>query len=796
MKLPFSWLKNYVEIDCSTEELKNKLFSCGFEVEEVIEYAKNVDKIVTCKILSIDKHPNADKLSVTKVDAGKFGILQIITNAKNISVGNVVPVAVDGATLFNGERIFKGELRGVPSDGMFCSGAELGITDDWYKGASFDGILILEDCFPLGEEVKKLLEIEDVIFDINVTANRPDCQSILGLAREVASVLNKPIKYPDFSYKVCNDISTKKTVKVNDSAFDLCPRYTAHLVKDVKIEESPLWLKRRLFSMGLRSINNIVDITNFVLLEIGQPMHAFDLSNVNGGEINIRRANDGEKIVTLDEKEFSLNNNNLVIADKERAVALAGVMGGLNSEIKDTTKDVLFESARFARDNIRKTSRQLGQKSDSSSRYEKGVDFLSVENGMNRALNLIDTLGCGKIACDGYDLHQATIEQKTVKTTITKINGVLGIDVPKDSIKEILERLHFDVKISGDDIEVTVPLFREDVESYPDLAEEIIREYGYDKITPTLLKTSEITNGGRNYIQTKIEDLKNLLLGFGYNEIITYSFVPEKEFDKFGIDKENVVKLINPISEEMAVMRKSLLPSIARTVAYNLNRKNYEGKLFEFAKVYHAKSLPITDSCLEDNVLSLAVFGEDEDFFSLKGTVERILDTFAFGREIKYNASNKPCMHPTRSAEVIVDGEVLGYFGQLNPILMEELDVDKPVYAGEIYFDKLVDKFADKIMFKAISKFPKVERDLALLADENIPCGDIVNEIKKNGGEYLEEIKLFDIYQGDQVEKGKKSLAFSLTFVNVERTLNVDEVEGFIKNILKGLKDNLKVDLR
>ena len=537
MKAPLSWLKNYVDIDCSPEELKDKLFSCGFEVEEMTYVAKQIDRIVTCKILSIERHPDADKLSVTQVDAGEHGILQIITAATNIFVGAIVPVALDNSTLFNGDKIKTGKLRGLPSYGMFCSGEELGITDDWYDGASVHGILIFKEDYPLGVSVKELLELEDVMFDINVTANRPDCQSILGLAREVAAVLNKPLKMPDLSFSIDKNISTKGTIKVENKAYDLCPRYSAHLVKDVKIEDSPRWLKRRLASMGLRSINNIVDITNYVLLEIGQPMHAFDLKDLAGNQINIRRASEGESIVTLDEKEFVLNNNNLVICDAEKPVALAGVMGGLNSGIKDNTTDIVFECAKFARDNVRKTSKQLGQRSDSSSRYEKGVDFYSVETGLKRALNLIDTLGAGKIACDSYDLYEGEIKEKIIDTTISKVNAVLGIEVPTNTIVDILKRLDFKVAVDGDNLSVQVPLYREDMESYPDIAEEIIREYGYDKIVPTLLKTSSITNGGLKEQQKSHEGLKDLLVGYGFNEMINYSFVSEKEYDLFGIDK-------------------------------------------------------------------------------------------------------------------------------------------------------------------------------------------------------------------------------------------------------------------
>lgn len=800
MKAPLSWLKEYVDITCTPEELQEKLFSCGFEVEEMEYVCKHIDKIVTCKILQIEKHPNADKLSVTQVDAGKYGKLQIITAATNIFEGAIVPVALDGATLYNKERIYNGKLRGLDSFGMFCSGEELGINDDWYKGASVNGILIFNEDYPLGEEVKEILELEDVMFDINVTANRPDCQSILGLAREVAAVLGKKLKMPNLNFETCNKTSTTDTIKVTDKAFDLCPRYMAHYVKDIKLAESPLWLKRRLSRMGIRSINNVVDITNYVLLEIGQPMHAFDLSNLNDGEIIIRRAENDEKIVTLDEKEFTLSSDNLVICDANKPVALAGIMGGLNSEIKDTTTDVIFESARFARDNVRKTSKSLGQRTDSSSRFEKGVDFYSVEVGLKRALSLINELDCGIIACDGYDLKSGEIENKIIETTYSKVNEVLGIDIENQKIKEILEKLEFVVQENGDSIKVTVPLFREDMESYPDIAEEVIREYGYDHIKSTLLKTSSITNGGLNDEQKKIEKLKDLLVGYGFNEMINYSFVSEKEYDVFGLDKNvnehKFIKLLNPLGEDLAVMRTSLLPSAVRSVCYNLNRKNNDGRLFEFAKVYNPKTLPLNELPTENQMLSMVVFGQNEDFFTLKGYVEGILDNFCSGKKVEYVVANKNYLHPTRSADVVVDGEVVGCLGQIHPSVMAKLDVDKPVFGCELNYNKLKNHFNDKIVFKAISKFPTIERDLAVIVDEKISCQSIIDVIKDCGGEFLESVSLFDIYRSEQLGENKKSMAFNLLFVSIERTLNVEEIDKTIENVLLGLKDKLGAELR
>ena len=793
MKAPLSWLKDYVDIDVTPEELESKLFSCGLEVEETIYFGKNIDKIVVCKINEIAGHPNADKLSVCQVDAGSYGKLQIITSAKNIKEGDLVPVAVDGATLASGDRIFNGELRGLPSYGMFCSGEELGITDEYYDGASVNGILILKEDYPLGAEVKKVLDIEDVIFDINVTANRPDCQSILGIAREVAAVLKKPLKMPNLTYKVDNNIKTTQKVLIENKAIDLCPRYIGHYVSDIKIGATPKWMTKRLASVGIRSINNVVDITNFVLTEIGQPMHAFDYNNIENKTIIIRRANDGEKIITLDKKEFDLTSKNLVICDKDKPIALAGVMGGLNSEIETTTTEIVFEAAKFARDNIRKTSRSLGQRSDSSSRYEKGIDAYTAGIAIDRALNLIDTLGCGKIACDRYDLPGDELQPKVIKTTFSKVNGVLGIQVPTDKIVEILESLEFKCEVDGDNLKVTAPLYREDVESYPDIAEEVIREYGYDNITPTLLKTAAITSGGLNDEQKDVENLKNLLNSCGYNEIITYSFVSEKEFDTFGLEKKDIVKILNPLGEDLGVMRVSLIPSMVNTMAKNLNRKNEEAMLFEFASVYFKTENELPD---QPKRLCLGAYGENQDFFTVKGVVESILDTFSYGANIKYVRSKNAYLHPTVSADVVIDGKIIGTFGALHPEVAEKYGISKRVFVGEFNYELLKQTFNKKVYYKAITKYPTIERDLALTVDKSVLCGDLIEVIKNSAGEYIQSVKLFDIYEGDQIAEGKKSMAFNLIYSSLEKTLTVEEIDDSVKKVLKALKDSFSAELR
>lgn len=797
MKVPISWLKEYVDIDVSIETLQEKLFSVGFEVEEVINYGANLNKVVVVKILQIDKHPNADKLSVTQVDAGKYGKLQIVTNAKNIQVGDLVPLAVDGATLFDGAKINKGALRGVDSDGMFCGGEELGINDDFYEGASLDGVLVFHDNFPLGEEVKDLLGIQDTIFDINVTANRPDCQSIYGIAREVAAVLNKQLKPIPVKYTPSKTFTTKDNVSVQVVATDLCPKYMLQAVNNVKVQQSPAWLKKRLFSMGVRSINNIVDITNYVLFELGQPMHAFDGNLIENNQIIIKRATQGEKFVTLDEKEVTLSAENLMICDGAKSIGLAGIMGGLNSEITNNTTKVYFESAFFKRDNIRKSSKALNKKTDASSRFEKGVDSYTVELALNRAMNLIEELGCGEIANDKQNIQVNEDTNKVLSTKVYKINGVLGIEVPSNEIENILTKLNFGVQLNGDDITITVPRYRTDIDNYPDIAEEIIREYGYNHLTPTLLKNAQVTNGRQTVEQRDTQIIKEQLCACGYNEIISYSFVSEKENDLFKItDYTNKVKILNPLGEDVSVMRTNLFPSMVYTVQRNLNRKNLNGKLFEYAKVYLTDKQQLEELPEERVKLCLACFGENEDFFTLKGTLHSIFDKLLKNANIQFVAVDLPYMHPTRTANIYVNDKCVGFIGQFNPVMAEKLDINQPLYIAEIDIQTLQNEYDNKVLFKVVPKYPAIDRDLALLVDEDIKYQEVYDCIKENGGKYLINIQLFDVYQGDQVEKGKKSMAYSLKFNSSEKTLTVDEIDKQITDILTALDKKLNIKLR
>lgn len=801
MLAPLSWLKEYVDIDVTPEELEKKLFDCGFEVEQIIPYGDKIDKVVTCKIKEITQHPNAERLRVCQVDAGKYGVLQIITNATNVSVGDIVPVAVDGATLATGDKIFNGKLRGEPSYGMFCGGEEIGIDDNFYDGASGDSVLIFnEKNLPLGEEVRDLLALKDYVFDISVLANRPDCQSVLGIAREIAATLKKPLKEPSYEYTV-KKATAADAVKVTVKDGELCPRYIAHFVGDVKIGKSPKWMTRRLKMCGINSISNIVDITNYVLLELGQPMHAFDENDLEKREIIVRRAENGEKIVTLDEKELTLNNDNLVICDGAKPVALAGIMGGLNSEIKDATKGVVFECAKFKRDNVRRSARMLGKSSDSSKRFEKGVDEYTTERAMKRALHLVEELGAG-VPTDVHVDVSAGKEQenKTVKTTFSKINGVLGIKVPKGTVIDILKRLNFGVETDGDEITTVAPPYREDVEGYPDLAEEVIRMYGYEHVVPTLLKDAKITAGGYTKEQKDELKVKKTLIEQGYNEVMTYSFYSKKDVDALHLgenDEEGKVIVIeNPISDNYEVMRRTLVPSLLGVVSRNVKKGNYAGRVFEIAKTYIPKSFPVSDFPEERKHLCLAVFGDGEDFFTVKGALKVIEDNFG----VKFNLgvrAEKTYLHPGVSAKIILGGEEIGCFGQVTYETCAEFDLECKVFVLELDYDALQSAFTVPFKFEPLPKFPEVKRDLALIADEEITCGEIEDVIRSACKQSVKNVELFDVYVGDQIGAGKKSMAFTVTFSSDgTKPLETGDVDGFVKRILGSLKHRLNVELR
>ena len=805
MLAPLSWLKEYVDIDVTPKELEEKLFSCGFEVEELIELGKDISNVVVGLVEECEPIPDTH-LSLCKVNAGDHGSFQICCGADNVKAGGKFPLALIGATVYATAKdhvtiegvmeIKQGKLRGYDSFGMLCSGVEIGLNEDLYPGAGYNGLLELPADAEVGADIKPIVGLDDWIFDIAITANRPDCQSIFGIAREVAAVLGKELKEPSLDFTPTEVKKDGFTVTVE--AQDICPRYIAHYVHDVVVKESPAWMRRRLALVGIASISNIVDITNYVLKELGQPMHAFDYNYLEGNKINVRRANDGEKIVTLDEKEFELTNNNLVICDGVKPVALAGIMGGLNSEILDTTTEVMFEAAKFARDNIRKSSRALGQSSDSSALFSKGVNEYTTVMAMKRALHLIEELECGKVSSTHEEVTTGnSIEPTEMKASIKKVNGVLGIDVPNADIERILTALNFQPKIHGDELTIMVPGYREDMESYPDIAEEVIRMYGYEHVVPTFMPTAKVTLGGLNLRQKTELKIKKALCAAGAYEGMHYSFFSPSDFDLLRLPEDaqerKAIKLINPINIDLSLMRTTLVPQMIYAMQRNQKRGTLEGRIFELGNKFIPKSLPLTEYPDERETICVGVFGENESFFTLKGLAETVADTLCL--EFTYEASTKTFLHPYQTATILCEGEAVGFLGQVTYEIQDELDMRVPAYVMEIDLKSLTKYYGKEQVFTPIPKFAEEKRDFAFVVDKEITCAQIENGIKE-ACDYVTAVKLFDVYEGSQLPENMKSMAFNVVFTPREEELKAKKVEGFVENILANLKDKLGVTLR
>ena len=801
MKVPYSWLKEYVDIDITAEELQDKLFGCGFEVEELIDLGKEVSRVVVGEVLSCEP-VEGTHLFICQVNCGEYGNpIQIVTGAPNVYAGMHTPAALDNSTLPGGITIKAKPLKGIPSDGMLCSGEELGLNDDLYPGAEVYGLMDLpKDTVP-GTDIREVVGMNDYIFDISITANRPDCQSILGIAREVAATLGKELKMPATDYTVSDYVFPGLDISVE--APDLCPRYLGHGVRNITVGESPRWMKRNLALCGLRSISNVVDITNYVLLEIGQPMHAFDMDQLQERRIIVRRAKEGEKIQTLDEKEFTLTPENLVICDGNRPVALAGIMGGLNSEITENTTQLLFEAAKFARDNVRRTSRALGQSSDSSARFEKGISEYITELGMARALHLIQELGCGEITSSAFDCSAgAPREGKRFKASLKRINAILGIEVPAEDVLRILKNLNFEIVRDGDTLDVTAPRYREDIEvGEPDLAEEVIREYGYDHVIPTFLKAAQVTTGGKTPAQQRRERVCRVLCGQGYHEAYTLSFYADSDLDFLRIPADaperNVLRIKNPISANLAIMRPLLAPSLMNVVVENLKKGNNEGRIFEISNIYIPRGAELPD---ERPHLGFAAFGDKEDFFTVKGTVEALGKALGLAFDVE-RATDVSWLHPGIAAYILCEGERIGCFGKLANEVTGELKLHKDaksnhkIFLGEIDYNTMMSHMAASFRYRPLSAFPDAVRDLALTVAEETPCGDLMKEIAK-ACPRVTDVELFDIYRGEQIGEGRKSMAFKITFGAADKPLQPEELDKYIKKILGNLKFKLGAEIR
>lgn len=805
MLAPLSWLKDYVEIDVTPKELEEKLFSCGFEVEELIETGRDISNVVVGFVRECGQIPETH-LSLCQVDAGRHGSFQVCCGADNVHAGGKYPLALAGATVYATAKdhvtvegvmtIKKGKLRGYESQGMLCSGTELGLNEDLYPGAGYNGLLELPADAEAGADVKPLVGLDDWIFDIAVTANRPDCQSIYGIAREVAAVLGRECKEPALDYTETE--VTKEGFTVTVDAPDLCPRYLAHYVHDVTVAASPAWMRRRLALVGIGSISNVVDITNYILIELGQPMHAFDCSYLEGNAIRVRRASDGEKIVTLDEKEFTLNSSNLVICDGKKPVALAGIMGGLNSEILDTTKEVMFEAAKFARDNIRKSSRALGQSSDSSAMYAKGVYEYTTVMAMKRALHLIEELGCGKVSATHLEAAVGnSIEPRAMKVSLRRIYGVLGIEVPEEAVRSILSGLGFAPELDGDELTIQVPAYREDMNSYQDVAEEIIRMYGYGHVEPTFMPTAKVTLGGMNLRQKTELKLKRALCAAGACEGIHYSFFSPSDLKLLRLPEEapqwRAISLMNPINVDLSLMRTTLAPQMLHAMARNQKRGILSGRIFELGNIFIPKELPLAQYPDERETLCVGVFGEEESFFTIKGFAETVADVL--GVKFTCERAERPFLHPYQTAEIFCEGELIGYLGKVAYEIMDELDMRTEAYVMELDLRVLSRWYGKPQVFVPLPKYAEEKRDFAFVADKGITCAQIENGITE-ACSYVTDVKLFDVYEGVQLGANKKSMAFSVVFTPQEEEFTSERIEGFVKKILKNLERKLDVRLR
>ncbi len=796
MKLSRNWLADFVDVsDIDNKAYSDRMTDTGSKVEGFEILGNDIENVVVAKIVKITPHENSDHLQICTMDVGTGTDVQIVTGAQNVFEGAIVPAALPVAKLPGGIVIKSGKLRGVQSDGMLCSIGELNLTEHDMPGAVTDGILILDPSFEamLGKDIREALMLSDSVVEFEITSNRPDCLSVIGLARETAVSFDRELKLHTPTVKGCDDSDkVNDYISVEISAPDLCQRYCARVVKNVKIEPSPLWLRMKLRASGVRPINNIVDITNYVMLEYGQPMHAFDYSCLSGSAINVRRANDGEKFVSLDSQTHDLDSSMLVIADKEKAVALAGVMGGENSEITENTKTVVFESACFLGSSVRVTAKKNGMRTESSARFEKGLDPENCYEALERACELIEMLGAGDVVNGIIDVYPTKAEIATVKLDADVINKFLGVELSREYMCEILAKLECVVEEDT----IKVPSFRNDLRCMNDIAEEIARIYGYNKIPSTNIK-AETTRGGRTPKQQFEVNVENAMVGMGISQIQTFSFISPKYYDKIRLSADsalrNSIVISNPLGEDTSIMRTTALPSMLEVIARNVNFNNENVALFENASVY----IPTGEDTLpeENKVTTIGMYG-NVDFYAIKGVCENIL-SLAGINQVEYIAvSDNPSYHPGRCAVIKSGDDVLATLGQVHPLVMQNYGVSVDTYAAELDFDKIFEKSTTEKHYKSLPKFPASTRDFSFVCDKDLEVGKIEKIMLNAGGKLVEDIKLFDIYTGPQVGENKKSVSLRVVLRASDRTLTLEETDKASEKILKALDRELGINLR
>lgn len=799
MKASIEWLEEYSDIDVDSVKLGDILTMTGSKVETVEQKGNDIKNVVIGKILEIKKHEDSDHLVVTQVDLGNEKV-QIVTGANNIKEGDIVPIAKDGSELPGGVKIKKGLLRGVESCGMMCSVGELGLDIVNYSGQIENGIMILDKELEkdLGKDIVEVLNLKEDIIEFEITPNRPDCLSIEGLGREVAASLGKEFKNPrkNIDEKIVENKEEIEGLKVDIEAPDLCYRYIARMVKNVKIGPSPEWLTRRLNACGIRSINNIVDITNYVMLEMGQPMHAFDINSIEGKHITVRRAKNGEKITTLDKQERILDENDLVIADAKKPVAIAGVMGGLNSEIEKDTQTVVFESAVFYGGGVRKTAKKVGLRTESSARYEKGLSSENAIRAVNRAVELVELIGAGQEVEGKIDVYPTKQKINKIKLDVEKINNLLGTNIEKEEMIKILEKL--DIKVEND--MAIAPYFRMDLEFVADIAEEVVRFYGYDKLETTLIK-ADTTLGIRNKEQKIEKTIKDMLVNNGLSEIYTYGFVSEQDLEKSNISKELIEKsitIINPLSDEYKLMRPTTIPSMMQILATNANKKNQNVKLFDISRNYRNLNNEVENGEVpeQENILTLGMYGDDVDFYTLKGLIENVLEAVSVNRYDIVKETENGSYHPGRCANITVGKDVIATIGEVHPAVLENYGIEKRAYLAEVNVTKIVKYSRQNKKYVEVPKFPAVERDIAVIVDEKVEVGQIEKIVTKKSKKLLESATLFDIYRDEKIGTNKKSVAYSLIFRDKKKTLSDEEINTAMENIISELEKVLGAELR
>lgn len=792
MKLPMSWLSDYTDITGVTpKEYADKITMSGSKVEGIADLGADIDKVVVGEVLTCEMHPDSDHLHVCTVNVGEEEPVQIVCGAPNVAVGQKVPVALDGASLPGGVKIKKGKLRGVISNGMICAADELGIQSSRLGYEPEYGILVLPADAAIGSDIKDLFGLNENVVEFEITSNRPDCFSVIGLARETAATFKKPFNVPEPSFEEKDgDINDMLSVEVEDK--DKCKRYCARVVKNVKIAPSPDWMRQRLEACGVRAINNIVDITNYVLLEYGQPMHAFDIRDIAGAKITVRRAADGEIIKTLDEEDRTLTNDDLVIADCERAIAIGGVMGGFNSEIKEDTTTVVFESAMFDAASVRLTAQRVGLRTESSARFEKGLDYHNTVPAINRACQLVEMLGCGENVSGMIDIMGNVEEPSVISFRPDRINEFLGTDIPVEDMEDIFAAL--EIEVEGD--KLYPPSFRPDLQSEADIAEEVARFYGYDKI-PTTLMSGATTTGIKTPEQKTQREIAQTLLAQGMYEIYTYTFESPAVMDKLNIAEDsplrNQVRIRNPLGEDTSVMRTTMAGSMLDILSRNYNYRTRSAKLFEIGRVY----IPTTAGQLPDEktTVMLGMYGEG-DFYDLKGAVEEIFGKLHITNVEYERAADNPTYHPGRTAAIKLNGRYAGIIGEVHPEVARRYGIGARAYIGELDFNVLHRAAKHDFKYEPLTRFPAVTRDFSIVVDRLMPVAEIEKVMKKAGGRLLTKLELGDVYTGAQIAADKKSVMYKAEFKASDRSLTGEEADNLHKKIVSGLNKTLGAELR